>query len=140
MSSESDSEAALSERGAAAIVSADRRFLDRFLELQHEDLRLRSEELTARRKDREHGHEFSLKALEVQAGDLKDSREKTAALRRSRHWLIGFCVTIGALLVGYLASQGSAELVEELIKAILFLATGSTGGYAFGRLRVANDS
>ena len=106
-----------------------------FLDNQSKELELKSSEIDLKRQEDEHSFKFAQQALAAQLGDRKEQRNFYLKSRKSGYV---FATIIGVLFIAFLVfalAIGKDQVALEIIKAIIFLATGSAGGYAIGKLR-----
>lgn len=107
--------------------------IQQFLDQQTKELGIRTEELALRKRELDSSYQYAEKALNAQVEDRRDERLARRSSRRDR--LVAF---VGVLLLvllffGWLLYIGKDEFALEVLKALLFLLTGGTGGYYAGK-------
>lgn len=123
------------ERSSRSLQAVPRppEWFEKFLEVQQQELRVRSEEVGVRKTEADHAHEFSIKSLDAEAADRKDEREKKLEEHRNRHRLAILGMIIAAAVLAFLVWQGKDKLAEEIVKAAVYVVSAGFGGYAWGK-------
>ena len=109
--------------------------LDRFLDLQTQDLNLRAREMDLRLQELNNAHNFSEQALSAQLQDREAERRHRRGEQHSWYIFVGLLVLV--LLITMLASLflDKDEFARELLKALLYVAPAGAGGYFYGKHR-----
>lgn len=122
--------------------SPDPRLIDRFLQVQSQELEVRKQELETRREElelrkqeSEQAFVFAKDSLKVQSEDLKDYRRQ----ERRESWqvvlvVISVLLVVAAVLI-YALSQDKDQFVLELTRVVLSALGGGGVGYALGHRR-----
>ena len=107
--------------------------VQQFLEQYVVGMAVRRDEVRLRKREIEVGFAYAEKALAAQERDLDSARRDQLRGRRDRYLFL----TIGLLIVTVFFTvalmMGKDEFATEALKAMLYLATGGTGGYFAGR-------
>lgn len=111
------------------------RQIERWLDLQAEELAIRKDETAIRREEIQANYDYAEKALEAQAADLGNQRTAERKKRRDTFLFLGGLVLIACVFFGWLVASGQDAFALEILKAGVFIATGGTGGYYAGRYR-----
>lgn len=114
--------------GASPMVSQPE-LIGRFLENQSQEIAVRSQEIAIREKEIETSHQYSNRALDAQAEDLKDERRYKRGARRDRYVLTGFSLLVAAGLFTYALGSGHEAVALEGLKYIVIFGAGGIGGY-----------
>lgn len=109
--------------------------LDRFLELQAQELGLRAREMDLRQQELQNAHAYSEQSLRAQLQDRDADRRHRHQERVASYAFVAFLFTalLGVLLAALL--QGKDEFARELLKAVLYVIPAGAGGYFAGRQR-----
>ncbi len=109
--------------------------LDRFLDLQTQELNLRAREMDLRLQELNNAHNFSEQALSAQLQDREAERRHQRGEQHSWYVFVGLLVLV--LLTAMLTSLylDKEEFARELLKALLYVAPAGAGGYFYGRNR-----
>lgn len=112
--------------------------LDRFLELQAQELGLRAREMDLKQQELQNAHAYSEQSLRAQLQDRDADRKHQHKERLASYGFVAFLFT--ALLVVLLTAllQGKDEFARELLKAVLYVIPAGAGGYFAGRQRAKN--
>jgi hypothetical protein len=110
---------------------------------QAQQLELRNRELALREKEIDRQAGYAEKVLATQADDLKDQRQHEGKQTRTRiiGAVIAFVLTLTFL--GVCILTGHETIALEIVKAVVYLGAGGSGGYAYARTRgkrTDNDS
>ena len=106
-----------------------------FLDNQSKELELKSNELNLKKQEDEHSFQFAQQALSAQ---IEDRKEQRGFHLKTRKLVYIFATIVSVLFIAFLVftlAMGKDQITMELIKAVIFIATGSVGGYAIGKLR-----
>ncbi|MDD2367360.1 MAG: hypothetical protein PHN84_14470 [Desulfuromonadaceae bacterium] len=104
-----------------------------FLKNQTKELEIREQELVLRKQADNNSFQFAQKSLDAQVTDRTAEREHVT---KNRIYLMYFAAFVIVAVVGFLGfalHNGKDAIAMEIIKAILYIVTGSSGGYALGR-------
>jgi Trk-type K+ transport system membrane component len=120
--------------------SPDPRLMERFLQVQAQELEFRKQELETRREELElrkqesgQAYEFAKDSLKVQEGDLKEYRQQ----EKRESWqvviiVISVLLVVAAVLV-YALHRDKDQFVLELFRLVLSALGGGGLGYGLGR-------
>lgn len=108
----------------------DPELINRFIELQTQEISVRREELGLKKQEIANTHEYAKMALEAQVQDLGDSRKHSKSTRRDRLIFAGFIVILLGAFIVYALYLGKDQIAIEILKAIVYLLAGGLGGYA----------
>jgi hypothetical protein len=103
-------------------------WLESFIEVQREEVRVRAGELEIRKLQAENGHDYALKALDAMSADRKEERQSRGSQRVWRYVFAGIVLITSAGLLVFLVDRGKDELAEELVKLVAYVAVGGLGG------------
>lgn len=110
----------------------NRRMIDQFLQNQLRELDLRSQELKIQERSAEQEHQFACQSLATQErvliAEMKSSSQKHSRL----FVLIGICVFVITALIGVALLLDKDAIVMEIVKALIYVGAGASGGYAAG--------
>ncbi|HEY0024753.1 MAG TPA: hypothetical protein VGB24_17700 [Longimicrobium sp.] len=107
--------------------------VQQLVENQAKELAIRSEEIALRAKETDAGHRFAEKALDAQVKDRHEIREEQKRGRRDRLYFLGFAAAVVITFLVYLLHTGKDAFAQEVLKALIFLLSGGTGGYFAGK-------
>ena len=109
--------------------------LDRFLELQAQELGLRAREMDLRQQELQNAHTYSEQSLRAQLEDRDADRRHQHRERVAWYAFVAFLFTalLTVLLIALL--MGKDEFARELLKAVLYVVPAGAGGYFAGRRR-----
>jgi hypothetical protein len=109
--------------------------LDRFLELQAQELGLRAREMDLRQQELQNAHAYSEQSLRAQLEDRDAERRHQHQERVASYGFVAFLFT--ALLTVLLTAllMGKDEFARELLKAVLYVVPAGAGGYFAGLRR-----
>jgi hypothetical protein len=116
------------------------RVIEDMVRQQAQQLELRNRELSLKEKDLDRQAGYAEKVLAAQADDLKDQRRHESKQTRTK--IIG-AVIVFVLILAFLAIcilKGHETIALEIVKAVVYLAAGGSGGYAYGRTRKRTKS
>ncbi len=113
--------------------------IDRFLDLQAQELALRAQEMTLRKQEIANTHEYTQAALQAQLQDRE--AERTYRRRTRREWYIFMWLLLAALLgaVLYMLYIDKDQFAGELLKAVLYVVPAAAGGYFAGKQKGKAD-
>lgn len=107
--------------------------INTFLKNQGRELELRVEELILQKQKDNHAFEYGKAALETKAADRNLQRKHDL---KARGYTYSFAAFISLLILGimfYGIFSGNKDVTMEIIKAIVYLASGGLGGYGLAR-------
>lgn len=107
--------------------------VQRFLDIQSEEIKLRKQELEIRAQESKHTANYAEKALEAQAADRVDGRKHESSMARDRlifgGVVLGLIIALSIVALAY----GEAEIVKTLVQTLSSLFIGVFGGFFWGR-------
>lgn len=109
--------------------------LDRFLDLQAQDLGLRAREMDLRQQEIQNAHALSEQSLRAQLQDRDADRRHQRQERQARYAFIAFLFTALLAVMVIALLQGKDEFARELLKAMLYIVPAGAGGYFAGLQR-----
>ncbi|MGB1556730.1 MAG: hypothetical protein ACPHCJ_03010 [Oceanococcaceae bacterium] len=113
--------------------------MEQLLENQSKELEIRAKEVEVDAAREDNNHVYALRALDVEAADRKDHRDGYIKIMKLRVIAASvMSVIVVALLLG-LVALSEPDIAMELVKAGLFVGSGSIGGYFFGKSRADNS-
>lgn len=107
--------------------------IDAFLRNQGKELELRARELDLQHQTDSHNYQYATAALEMQAQDRADTRANNYQSKKMTLWFAGGVTFLVVFFLGFALYMGKDLVAMEVIKAIIFLISGGSGGYALGR-------
>ena len=113
----------------------DPALIKQFLDNQTRELQVRQEEVALNRQQLTHSVDYAKEALNAQAADRKHSREEKRRGQRERMIFGVVFVVLLAVFLSYALYLGKDKIVEEGLKAIVYLGAGALGGYSARTLR-----
>lgn len=114
--------------------------IERFLDLQSEDLKLKQRELDFRLKADANSFEYAKLALREKAGENERKRAHDTTHMKWRYVWVGIVVVIVLVFIGCLAWLGKDQLVRDILNVLIGLIPGGVGGYAYGKTGQASTS
>lgn len=111
-----------------------------FLENQSREIEIRAREMELEKQRDDRRFEFAKRALEAQIQDSREQRDFHLKAMRSAYV---FTILAGIVFVGLLVTAlalNKDQVALEIIKAVIFVATGGAGGYALGKQRTTSTS
>lgn len=116
-----------------ALAPVSQSAINKFLDNQAKELELKSQELMLRKSEIDNNQAYSLKALEAQKEDRRETRETYTLVMKWRSIVYSLCFVIILIFCGYAIYMGESQIIMEVLKISLpALATG-VGGYFFGK-------
>lgn len=111
----------------------DPTLINRFLTVQEKELVIRTEELALKKQADNNTFEYSKAALDANVKDREAEREH--AKTTIKYWYIFASVItiVFFIFLGCALYLNKEQIALEIIKAIIFLASGGIGGYAYGK-------
>lgn len=123
----------LTDRGRDRRVSPD--LINKFLDNQTEELRLKATELELERQKDNNGFQFAQKSLVAQAEDRRHEREVDAKNRGRQLWLVFGVAALIVITVIVALVLDKEEVAKEIVKAVVFVAVGFLGGFGAARAK-----
>ena len=116
------------QRGQGLTRAPDPELLERFLQLQENELAVRQEELSIRKQETANSHEFSKKGLDAQLEDRQRERQANQKSRRDRLVFAGFVVLVLVAFIVFALYMNKDAIALEIIKGAIFLISGYFAG------------
>lgn len=107
--------------------------VQRFLEIQSEEIKLRKQELEIRAQESKHNASYAEKALEAQAADRIDGRKHETRMARDRLIFAAIVIVLVIVLSVVALVFDQADLVKMLVQTLSSLFIGMFGGFFWGR-------
>lgn len=107
--------------------------IDRFLDLQRQEMDIRAKELETHSKEIEYNSRYAQNALEAHAQDRKDERDHQTRRRKGLYIIIGVVVAMLLVFLFAAAYIGKENLAIEVVKLLVAFLGGGGGGYAIGK-------
>lgn len=107
--------------------------LDRFLDLQTQELNLRAREMDIRLQELTNAHAYSEQALHAQLRDREADRRHQRGEQNSWYLFIGMLFFALMAAMGIALFTGHEDFARELLKAVLYVVPAGAGGYFAGR-------
>ena len=106
--------------------------LEKWIDTQTKEIENKQREIELRKQTDKNQFEYAKLALDAQANDT--SEERAHESKQHGRKLIFAGIMAGALIafLVYSLHTGKDHIVLEILKAIVFLASGGAGGYALG--------
>lgn len=104
-----------------------------FLENQKREIEIRAGELQLKAQEDAHAFEHAGRALAAQERDRHDDRNFRLKSAKHRYWFVGALVVAALAFILSLAYMGKDQLAIEIVKAAIYLATGATAGFFYGK-------
>ena len=129
----------MSDRGAPLVPADDRtnrpapQQLDRFLDLQTQELNLRAREMDIRLQELTNAHTFSEQALKAQLQDREADRRHQRGEKNSWYFFVGVLFFALMAAIGIALFTGHEEFARELLRAVLYVVPAGAGGYFAGK-------
>ena len=111
-----------------------------FLENQAKELEIKARDLDLQKQKDDHSFEFAKTALEAQKEDRAEQRTFQIKTKRNGHIFTTIISVLFVTLLVTALAMDKDQVALEIIKAVIFMATGGAGGYAIGRFRNDGDS
>jgi len=110
------------------------------IENQSKELGIRAQELELQKQQDRHGFEYSQKALELKAKDQINSRDHQLGMRKTVTRIVMITIAALALIVTFALWKDKDQVAIEVIKAVVYVATGAFGGYGVASARAKSQS
>ena len=109
--------------------------IGKLIQNQAKDLELKARELELQAQQDKHSYEFAKAALSVKsAGQAqKHGHEQRVLIIKLVALVAAMLITAG--LIGFSLHGGHEAVAMEILKAMVYLASGAAGGYGLGRLQ-----
>lgn len=108
-------------------------FLEKFLENQSQEIRLKEQQLELRRQTDRHEYEFAKASLEAQERAKVIQSKESIKKANYKYLFIGAILIFIFVFIITALCLNKDQVVMELIKASLYLFSGGAGGYILGR-------
>lgn len=114
-------------------ISTDNALMTDFIRAMREETEVKKKELEIREKQIDKGHDYAMKALDVQERDLTNGRKESRL--SSREYMIGggFAVVVLAAFLMFCIYTNNAAVALEVIKILGTAALSAIGGYYYGK-------
>lgn len=105
------------------------------ISVRKDEIALHQEELRVKESGQQRGYEFSLKSLDAQKDDRKDSRNASVSLFK---WIISggiFCFIILVCACVIALYFNKDQIVLEVLKFVGYFAAGGVGGFGISEAK-----
>ena len=109
--------------------------VNKFLENQQKELEIRQQELAIRQVELNNNQAYSLKALEAQKEDRRETRQVYTSVLKWKIIVSSICFTMILLFCGFAIFMGETHIITEVLKISLPAIISGMGGYYFGKNR-----
>ena len=109
--------------------------INKFLDNQAKDLELKNQELMLRKSEIDNNQVYSLKALEAQKEDRRETRQTYESVMKWRLMLFSACFVVILIFCGYAIYMGESQIIMEALKILLPAVATAVGGYCFGKTK-----
>ena len=109
--------------------------LNRMLDIQVQELEIRTSELQLGKQKDENAFKFGMRALEVQGKDRQQAREHASRQRICTYTFASITTAGVLLLLAYALHTKNAAFATELEKDIVLLLSGGAGGFGISEAR-----
>lgn len=107
--------------------------VQRFLDIQAEEIKLRKQELEIRGQEAKHNATYAEKALDAQERDRVDQRKHETRVVRDRLIFAGIVLGLIVVLSVVALKHGEPEIVKTLIQTFSSMVVGVFGGFFWGK-------
>lgn len=114
--------------------------LERFINVQEQEVVLRGQELDLRKQNDANAHEYAKAALEANVKDREAERSCMKDTMKYRYIFAGLIIFFLIILFCLALFLNKDAIVMEIIKAIMFFGTGGIGGYAYAKKAYRENS
>lgn len=109
--------------------------LQKFIENQAEEIKLRAQEIELRRQTDKNSFEYAKLALEAQAKDLQSQRDTSKNSQTHQYFFITAITAITLVFILIALYFNKDQIVMEIIKAVIYFGGGGASGYVYGKYR-----
>ena len=114
--------------------------LNEFVQVATKQIEIRNKELSIKEKEIDHAHEYSMKALDVQAGDLQQERSYDQTSRRDYLKTgVGGAILVIAFLV-YCLYSGHADIAQKIVEIGGTALLTGTSAYYYGKSKGKDEA
>lgn len=107
--------------------------LERFINVQEQELVLRGQEIDLRKQNEANSHEYAKAALEANVKDRDAERSCMKDTMKYQYLFAGLVIMFLIILFCIALFLNKDAIVMEIIKAIMFFGAGGVGGYAYAK-------
>lgn len=107
--------------------------IKQLVENQTLELAQRGQELALRERQEEHSYSYSLRLLDAQKEDRKETREKGIEFLKWKWSFSLGALAVVSFLFGWALYLDKEALVIEVVKVVVLVASGGIGGYSWGK-------
>lgn len=126
-------EAELEERAGELLAEVPEAMIQRFYDLQAQEIAAREHETQVRQLEVKAGYRFSRASLEVQERHLREVRAEGRKKRRDHLYFSAFSLLLMTGLLVFLLKSGKEDLAGEILKGLVYITMGGTSGFFAGR-------
>lgn len=105
----------------------------KLLAVQEKDLALKAQEMELRKQTDSNSFEFAKASL---TANIKDREEQRKYFQSITKYVLGFSAVVFLLFAVFLSIAlylNKDQIAMEIVKAIIYIASGGLGGYALGQ-------
>ncbi|XKM12654.1 hypothetical protein RCS94_06405 [Orbaceae bacterium ac157xtp] len=113
--------------------------INKLLENQAKELELRNQELMLRKAEIDNNQAYSLKALEAQKEDRRETRQTYKSIMKLRTALYSVCFICILMFCSYAIFMGETQIIMEALKVALPAIATGVGGFYFGKNKGAES-
>ncbi|HFL3398971.1 TPA: hypothetical protein ACG3NN_002875 [Legionella pneumophila] len=113
--------------------------IEKFLAVQEQELVMRGKELEVHQQNNNNTHEYALAALQANKEDREAIRTHQEKIIKTRYIFSGIILVFLFVLIGFCLYLNKDQIVLEILKAVLFFASGSGLGYAYAKKTSKNN-
>lgn len=106
--------------------------LGRFLDVQQQEIKLRTDELSLRTQQDKHNKEIAEKSISANLTDREHDRAHTRGMAKLiLSAVVGLSIVV-AFVICYALFSGKEAVAKDIIQALILVSSGGAGGYAIG--------
>ena len=121
------------QRAATPTVTTDNALVNDLIAVMREEADVRKKELALKEKEIETGHEYSMKALDLQAKDVARARTETRLGKRELMIGIGFGLIVVVAFMIFCVYTNNAALAQKVVEIGGTAALSGITGYFYGK-------
>ena len=110
-------------------------FIEKWFDNQSQEIKNKQREIDLQKQTDGNNFEYAKLALNAQAKDSQDDRTHLSKRHNRNLTFIGLLVVAMLGFLVYSLHTGKDQIALEIVKAVVFIASGGAGGYALGIIK-----
>jgi len=114
--------------------------VEKLLAVQEKDLALKAQDMELKKQTDSNSFEFAKTSLAANAKDREEQRKHSQSITKYILVFSGIVVLLFAAFLSIALYLNKDQIAIEIVKAIIYIASGGLGGYALGQKRSGKES